>query len=31
MRAIAEIGGGQFRYADETDVEELYKVISTYF
>ena len=31
MRMIAEIGGGQFRYADETDVEELYKVISTYF
>ena len=31
MRAIAEIGGGQFRYADETDIEELYRVISTYF
>ena len=31
MRAIAEIGNGQFRYADETDIEELYRVISTYF
>ena len=31
MRAIAEIGNGQFRYADETDIEELYRIISTYF
>ncbi len=31
MREIAEIGNGQFRYADETDIEELYKIISTYF
>ena len=31
MRSIAEIGGGQFRRADETDIEELYKIISTYF
>ena len=31
MRAMAELGGGQFRRADETDIEELYKIISTYF
>lgn len=31
MRTMAEIGGGQFRRADETDIQELYKVISTYF
>jgi Ca-activated chloride channel family protein len=31
LREIADIGGGQFRRADETDIEELYKVISTYF
>ncbi|MDQ3249934.1 MAG: VWA domain-containing protein, partial [Chloroflexota bacterium] len=31
LRDIAEIGGGQFRQADETDVQELYRVISTYF
>jgi Ca-activated chloride channel homolog len=31
MRQMAEIGGGQFRRADETDIEDLYKIISTYF
>ncbi len=31
LEDIAEIGGGQFRRADETDIEELYKIISTYF
>ncbi len=31
LNTIAEIGGGQFRRADETEIEELYKVISTYF
>ncbi|MBN1873237.1 MAG: VWA domain-containing protein [Anaerolineae bacterium] len=31
MKSIAEIGGGQFRRASETDIEELYKIISTYF
>lgn len=31
LRAIAELGNGQFRRADETDIEELYKIISTYF
>jgi len=31
LREIADIGNGQFRRADETDIEELYKVISTYF
>ena len=31
MRVMADIGGGQFRRADETDIEELYKIISTYF
>jgi Ca-activated chloride channel family protein len=31
LRTMAEIGGGQFRRADETDLEELYKIISTYF
>ena len=25
------VGSGQFRRADETDIKELYKVISTYF
>jgi Ca-activated chloride channel family protein len=28
---IARIGGGQFRRASETNIEELYKLISTYF
>ena len=28
---LAEIGGGQFRRADETDIAELYQIISTYF
>jgi Ca-activated chloride channel family protein len=31
LSEIAAIGGGQFRRADETDIEELYRVISTYF
>lgn len=31
LSEIARIGGGQFRRADETDIEELYRVISTYF
>lgn len=28
---MARIGGGQFRKADEADIEELYRIISTYF
>ena len=31
LRRIAEAGRGQFRRADETDIEQLYRVISTYF
>jgi len=31
LREVALIGGGQFRHADETDIEELYRTISTYF
>ena len=31
MVELAEIGDGQFRRATETDIEDLYKVISTYF
>jgi Ca-activated chloride channel family protein len=31
LQEIADIGSGQFRRADETDIEELYKIISTYF
>ncbi|MBN1261202.1 MAG: VWA domain-containing protein [Anaerolineae bacterium] len=31
LETIARIGGGQYRRADETSIEELYKVISTYF
>ncbi len=31
LRDIAELGNGQFRRADETDIEELYRLISTYF
>jgi Ca-activated chloride channel family protein len=31
LRRIADAGDGQFRRADETDIEELYKIISTYF
>jgi Ca-activated chloride channel family protein len=31
LRVLAEIGGGQFRRADETDIAELYQIISTYF
>ena len=31
LQQIARIGNGQFRRADETDIEELYRIISTYF
>lgn len=31
LTTIAEIGGGQFRRATETSIEDLYRVISTYF
>jgi len=31
LQEIANIGDGQFRRASETDIEELYKIISTYF
>lgn len=31
MRTMAEMGGGQYRRATETDIEDLYKIISTYF
>lgn len=31
LREMAELGNGQFRRADETDIEELYRIISTYF
>ena len=31
LQQIAVSGGGQFRRADETDIEELYRTISTYF
>jgi Ca-activated chloride channel family protein len=31
LQHIARIGNGQFRRADETDIEELYRIISTYF
>ncbi len=31
LRDIAEIGNGQYRRADETDIDELYRIISTYF
>ena len=31
LQDIARLGGGQFRRADETDIEELYRIISTYF
>jgi Ca-activated chloride channel family protein len=31
MLELADIGDGQFRRASEMDIEELYKVISTYF
>ena len=31
LRILAEVGGGQFRRADETDIAELYQIISTYF
>ncbi len=31
MRSMAEMGGGQYHRATETDIEDLYKIISTYF
>ncbi|MGD8998065.1 MAG: VWA domain-containing protein [Anaerolineae bacterium] len=31
LRRIADAGDGQFRRADETDIEALYEIISTYF
>ncbi len=31
MRELANIGGGQFWSAGEAEIEELYKIISTYF
>jgi Ca-activated chloride channel family protein len=31
LEKVARVGGGQFRRADETDIEELYRIISTYF
>lgn len=31
LQAISEIGDGQMRRANETDIEELYRIISTYF
>jgi len=31
LQEIARIGNGQFRRAGEMDIEELYKIISTYF
>jgi len=31
LSEMARIGGGQFRSADEADIEELYRIISTYF
>lgn len=31
LQNIARLGGGQFRRADETDIKELYRIISTYF
>jgi Ca-activated chloride channel family protein len=31
LQRIADAGDGQFRRADETDIEALYEIISTYF
>ena len=31
LEDIARIGGGQYRRANETDIQELYRIISTYF
>jgi Ca-activated chloride channel homolog len=31
LSEMARIGQGQYRHADETDIEELYRLISTYF
>ncbi len=31
LQSMATVGDGQFRRADETDITELYQIISTYF
>jgi Ca-activated chloride channel family protein len=31
LSEMARVGGGQFRRAGEADIEELYRIISTYF
>lgn len=31
LAVLAQVGGGQFRRADATDIAELYRIISTYF
>jgi Ca-activated chloride channel family protein len=31
LQRVADAGDGQFRRADETDIEALYEIISTYF
>ena len=31
LQEMARSGQGQFRRADETDIEELYRIVSTYF
>ena len=31
LSEMADAGNGQFRRADETDIEELYRIVSTYF
>lgn len=31
LEEMARIGGGQYRFTDEADIEELYRIISTYF
>ncbi len=31
LTEMARIGGGQYRSAGEADIEELYRIISTYF
>ncbi len=31
LRQMAELGGGQFRWASEADIQQLYRIISTYF
>jgi Ca-activated chloride channel homolog len=31
LEEMARIGGGQYRFTDEANIEELYRIISTYF